>query len=118
MAALDLNFRTLYRRDLQVRLIDLALHLTAAVMLPGPWYLQWVPDVLVVPLWLHGMWTGRMLPEDSAVVRAHHVLHSWIVPALLLLTPVRAGYYVAALGLHWGAHYLIDIVTHDNWRDA
>lgn len=109
-----MSFRELYCQDLWARLGDAVLHVCAAIVLPGPWYLQWGPDLMVVFLWTHGMCTDKLLPQTHWALAVHRGLHSLqLLGALWLISDWN--YYVFALFLHFGAHWAIDCMTHKYW---
>lgn len=104
------------RWTIGLSLIDLVCHVTLSLILPGPFWFQFLPDLLVLPLWLHGYLTDRMLPATNPFIIAHRSLHS-IWPIVLLIsvaifTPVDTSTLIALAGLHWAAHLLVDLFTH------
>lgn len=115
-----MNFRTSYEADLPLRMLDLGLHVAAAVALPGPWWLQWLPEALSLPLWLHGMVTNRMLPQSSLALRLHRLLHLRgrdALPALVvLLVLANMQAFLTLACVHVLAHASIDHLTHgEGW---
>ena len=84
-----------------------------AWLLPGAWWLQYLPDVPVVPMWCWSMVTGRRLQEASWLVRWRTFTHSltiwsWACWFLLSIVLEQPWLFVHVLG-----HQLIDVVTHD-----
>lgn len=108
-----MTFRMAWFRDWRWRLFDGMLHGLAGLLLHS-WF-QWIPDVMLPCIWLHGMISNRRLPDDSVLLRIHRWLHS---------VYVVGGLWVAAhwspsavpLALNWSVHWLIDSFTHAVWH--
>lgn len=108
-------FRALYARNLRTRALDLALHIVCAVILPGSWWMQFVPDLVLPVLWGHGMVTDRFLPVGHPLLRVHRVLHLRHMHSLYLF--LAAVFLLPALALHLAAHAFIDLFTHgEPWQ--
>lgn len=108
------SFRAAYAADLPRRATDVAAHAVLAALLPGPWWLQYVPDALVPVLWLHGMATGRFLRASHPALRAHRALHGrgpvgW---AFLAASCVVGLAIRSSLPLHVAAHAAVDRLSH------
>jgi len=112
------SFRAAYRADIRMRLLDAILHLGAALLVAGPWWFQYVPDLVLPALWLRGMLTNRFEPPDSWLLQLHQSLHLrspheaitflWLF-ACALLNPL--------LALHIALHAAIDLCTHsEEWQ--
>jgi hypothetical protein len=109
------TFLRRWASDWPRRLPDAALHVLAALLAPGPWWVQYLPDLLLPALWGHGAATGRFLPADSVLLRALRAAHlrgAWaaagvaVYVALALALPVLVLPQVAV-------HLLIDLLTHE-----
>lgn len=112
------GFRSAYADTAQDRVLDVTMHLLAMAALPGAWWFQLLPDVVLPYLWLAGMWTDRFEPEWSLPLGLHRTLHlrgALQVPALVALMLVTLRW--PALGGMWLAHVAIDSVTHgEGWQ--
>lgn len=110
-----MNFRTSYAHTLPARALDLAAHVTAAIVLPGAWWLQFLPDMVLPLLWTRSMVTGRFAPESSWLLNMHRRLHlrvrrRWLMMATYLLWAI--GLRQPWLGVHVLMHVGIDYFTH------
>lgn len=112
MKAATTGFRAAALADWQWRVLDMALHVLAAAALPGPWVLQWLPDVALPALWVQSVWNDEFAPENRWALRIHRALHlrrhAWF--GLALMAPVFAAQPAAAL--HVLVHVGIDSLTH------
>lgn len=107
------EFRAAYRADRPWRLLDAGLHLVAALLLPGPFWLQYVPDICVGVVWWRSWQSGKFLPEADRALVLHRWLHlrgATVGGAALL------GLLVGLAGpvcvLHYVVHLAIDRLTH------
>lgn len=98
-----MNFRQLMKADISWRVIDLIGHCFLAWFLPGHWWYQFIPDIFVPFLFLHGMVTGKLLPLDSKLVWLNNFMHSWFIAILWL----AFGTYVRSSVLITGARLYI-----------
>jgi len=107
-------FRVAYVQTLPLRLVDVLMHLTVAFALPGPWWYQGLPDIMLPVLWTKAMITDTFEPDWSLLLAAHRTLHLRGRLGLLAgigvvccawLWPVLAGQLLA--------HVAIDTVTHE-----
>lgn len=113
------GFRGAWTADLKWRVVDVIGHAVLVFFLPGPWWLQWLPDMLLPVLWIHGMVTNRFLPPHSELINSHRSLHDPAVPLVLLWVGgvVHAQtLLILWVGLHWAGHVLWDRLTHQDWE--
>lgn len=115
------RFRSAWLGTWPLGVVDFVLHALAAWLLPGPWWWQWLPDMVMPVLWLHGMATNRMVDDDNWLLQVHRMLH--VRPPAVLLGVIlwvgTAGYVAAsgALLANIAAHIIIDRLTHDErWQ--
>lgn len=106
-----MGFRAEYRADWLRRLVDVMLHVTAAIILPAPFWAQWLPDVALVVMWPWSMVMDRKVAPRAPILLLHRFLHS---PEFGLIFGVVMAFYVPTVGVHWGIHVIIDVLTHDN----
>jgi hypothetical protein len=108
------TFRSAYRADLPLRAVDLGLHVVAAVLLPGPWWCQWLPDAVLPLLWLRGMAINEFDTDASSLLRLHRGLHlrglCWPLGVLFCACGgLVLGPWLVA---QWATHAVIDLFTH------
>jgi len=87
------------------RVLDFACHVTLALILPGHWWYQFLPDFLVTPIFLYGWITGRLLNEKNPVLRVHKFLHT-VWPAFIAIP------FSLSLAVQWALHLVVDLYTH------
>lgn len=117
------GFRRAWLADLGNRVPDLVLHSAAAMLLPGPWWLQWCPDVALPALWLRSVLSDKMAPEGSRVLQLHRLLHGKdrdvtmaFAATCVVWTALGSQLATAALA-HVAVHLAIDGVTHgEGWQ--
>jgi hypothetical protein len=112
------TFRSDYAADVPTRAADAALHALAALLLPGPWWFQYVPDAAVLPLWVRSMRGDCYASDRDWLLRAHRVLHLrasvWSLLSYLCLLLATGS---PVLVLHVLVHVGIDTLTHDGrWQ--
>ena len=113
-----MTFRAAYLQTVPVRVVDLACHAVLAVVLPGPWWWQYLPDVALPAVWVHSWRTDTFLGPSSRRLAAHRALHlrGEVGVAMLLVLAVPWAVW-PGLGVHWLAHVLVDRCTHDGrWQ--
>jgi len=120
------GFRSAWLRTAPRGLVDFMLHVAAAWWLPGPWWFQWLPDVLMPVLWLRSVVTDRMAAEDSSLLAWHRMLHIrdryFHSAAVFWWLATLAAWQL--LGVHWAVlivhvvvHAAIDRMTHEKgWQ--
>lgn len=112
------GFRAAWRATLPDRILDLCCHALLAYALPGHWWFQFLPDVMLPEMWLHGMVVDAFKPSWSLPLAAHRFLHlrgTYQVPALTALVFVTVWW--PELGGMWLAHVAVDSVTHgEGWQ--
>jgi hypothetical protein len=94
--------------------MDLGFHLALAFLLPGPGWLQFLPDAMLPLLWPVGMLTDSFMRPDGAALVLHRLLHlrgRWAMPAMCAV--LLAGVAWPSLAAHWLAHVAVDSLTHD-----
>ena len=108
-----MDFRSAFRSDIGVRLLDLTAHTFFAVTLPGSWWFQFAPDVFVPFLFLYSWRTNTLLSPKNPFVFTHELLHTLWIPLLLLvyglLTPSML---LLFFSLQWAMHLLVDQFSH------
>ena len=114
-------FRAMYRRDLGIRALDAIGHATLALLLPGLWWFQYLPDVMLPLVFGSSLFTNKLLAKRNPLLVVHKALHSNECLFLLLIAgaSVRLLYqrwWLVYLALHWMCHLALDSVTHDRWR--
>ena len=116
MTAVARPFRALYREDAPLRVLDVLAHALLALLLPGPFWAQYLPDLAVAVIFVRSWRLDAMLPEDDVWLRVHRALHlgrgsGWpMLPVAATLAIVVYAYPAAAL--HVLAHLSVDAVTH------
>lgn len=85
--------------------LDLAGHILWAVLLPGHWWYQFLPDVLLPYTFIRSLVSDRLLPEKDAGLFLHKFFHT-IWPALFLVASFPA------VGAQWVTHIIQDQFTH------
>lgn len=119
------GFRSWYLSDWKMRVIDAFAHLTFALILPGPVYLTWLPDIAIPALFIASMVSNRFLPGDFWLLRVHRFLHFrkriGIGISTLILCSLLSWHFINAtfgygLLLHYLAHILVDELTHDKLK--
>jgi hypothetical protein len=112
------TFRTAFRSDLRIRLIDAAGHAALAILLPGPWILQYAADAALPFVFGASLITNRLLQQTNPVLCLHKALHSPVWIAFWLAAGMWMGsYLMLCLSLHWACHLFLDELTHDRWRE-
>lgn len=126
-----MTFRSVWRADIKMRILDIVLHCLLAWLLPGHWWFQSLPDVAVPFLMLHGVLTNRLLAADNWLVVLHlEFFHSWalavgcligtgLVGGVVWLTDSDSALLPVGFGMfciHWLGHLLIDRFTHERWN--
>jgi hypothetical protein len=126
----DLSFRDSWKKDWKTRWIDNLCHIAFAVLIPGPWWFQFLPDAMVPVMFAISWKRDRFLQSQHTgdvhwMVAISKDLHNVLVPycllfviALLLLKgnmeeEVRITCWLC---LHWSGHLLIDAFTHRKWK--
>lgn len=112
-------FRSAWLGVWPLGLIDAVLHVAAAVWLPGPWWLQYLPDLALPLLWTRSMLTNRRAGDHSLLLKLHRLLHAR--PPLLgegvCLWAGLAFLWFPQLALHAAVHVVVDRLTHDRrWQ--
>ena len=111
-------FRKSWLSDWRARSIDAICHLTLALLIPGHWWFQYVPDMLVPVIWLWSFKTNAFLPKDSAILIAHKLLHDLrfmaLVTCFLVLIEATS---LKWLTVHWFFHLVVDSFTHEKWNE-
>ena len=121
------KFLRAYSSDRYDRILDLILHVLCGLALPGHWWYAFTPDIFVVPLWCHGVWTGKLLPSTNLLLHVHKALHSLnamiimsclsMVSAIIML--VRKDIFmfgVVCFAGQYCIHVFIDKLTHEKWK--
>jgi len=101
------------RDRLTVSIVDVCGHVCFAVLLPGPFWLQVLPDAFLPGLAFWSLKTDRLAPRGATIVHLHRVLHTLMLPIALTafwLATQRPIYGSAAL--QWTAHVIWDQFTH------
>lgn len=110
-----MTFRELLVSDVRVRVLDAVGHVVLAVVLPGSWWMQYLPDCLLPVIFGVSLYTNKLLSKRNPVLRVHRFLHSaWVVLALVLLARYRP--VVAYIALHFTWHLILDAFTHERWK--
>lgn len=135
------SFRTAYKKDIPVRIVDALLHLISAFALVKmlmhwylPWMLlQWTPDICLLAMWPYSMVTNKYLHNSAVLVYIHKSLHSGkvlfeslvitILYAVFLCLIAKSFHTLSFIVLdfkiiflfycNWGVHLLIDLFTHE-----
>lgn len=110
------SFRLAWRSNLPTRVLDACLHIALAAFLPGAWWYQYLPDVLVPVLLIHSLMTDKWLAPSSPLLRASKLLHSSISVAVCAVLAIK-GYAPWWLMAHWLCHLVVDMFTHDGWHE-
>jgi hypothetical protein len=92
----------------KIGLIDIVLHSIAGLLI-GKWWLQWIPDILLPVLLVHGFVTNRLM-TPNIITRAYRLMHTIWIPVVLLMMSFVAP--TGLLGIHWFVHVVIDQFTH------
>jgi hypothetical protein len=115
--AVRTGFRDAYRDNLLERLLDVCCHVLAALFLPGPWWLQFIPDLALPWLWLRSIATDRFADEHDPQLGLHRMLHlrGRHFPFGMLAAVLLSGVFISpAIAAHWLVHVAIDSVTHEH----
>lgn len=110
-----MSFRRLMLDDTAWRITDMLGHILMAIVLPGPWWLQFLPDVFVPLLMTKSLVSDKLLPRRNWLVVTNVTMHNIGFMALTcatILVSTHAIKFTLALTLQWGLHILWDIVTH------
>ena len=106
-----MGFRKLF--NWRYSALDFVLHLGLALAIPGPWWFQYVPDMMLPFIFTHSLMIDGLLPETTIVVKMHKYFHTlWPVLILSILAGMMFDVQIALLGIHWGCHILVDQFTH------
>lgn len=113
-----MNFRSEMKLDFNWRVIDLIGHIVLALTLPGKWWFQFLPDIVVPFIMVHGLVTNRLLKENNFILMYHRWLHSVLLAFGFLLGSYLFGYLQSGrtiglfIGCHWLGHVIWDGFTH------
>jgi hypothetical protein len=116
-----MSFRRQWLGTVPLGILDVCLHAAAAYMLPGAWWMQYVPDAVLPFLWLGSMARDTFVdPDDSSwLLDWHRVLHLrrfGVLPGAVLYVALAAATSLWLL-VHVVVHVGIDRVTHDGrWQ--
>lgn len=124
-----MTFIEIMKSDWKWRSVDLIGHMILALVLPGKWWFQFLPDILVPVLFMHGWITGRLITsKDNFVLRVllltHKNIHSVLMPVCFILGAF-IGYTVShstkvvglLIGCQWLGHIIWDGFTHKlDWQ--
>lgn len=113
------GFRAAWREDMPLRFLDMSAHAMLAWALPGPWWLQFLPDVVLPALWTCGMLTDQFDDGSGWLLRAHRLLHLRLRPVafVCMLFLVATAIAYPPLAGAWLAHVAVDRITHDErWQ--
>ena len=106
-------FRTAWVADLPWRAIDLSAHIVLALLLPGPWWLQWLPDVMLPVLWVSSWASNAWLPDGDWRLEAHRALHLRSgLGGLVACAVLAGGLWWPAILAHAVGHWAVDWLTH------
>jgi len=113
-------YRTEMKKDLKLRIVDFIGHLIFALLLPGPWWSQYLPELVGPILLVHGLRTDRILPRDHPLIQIQNFLHTVYVPLLLILTSFVFDIHVLYIWrfvLQYTVHIIWDQFTHElEWQ--
>lgn len=119
---MPVSFRQHVYDDIPWRVLDALLHGLAAFIcvwrVPGNhWYYQWLPDALVPILWGYSWVKDRFLSQSNWLLVVHlRVLHNPLLPVGLGLLWLFVSPVFFALFVNIAVHHLIDLGTHENWK--
>lgn len=117
-----------------MRLVDLLLHIAAAVFIVSiimQWYrtwmlCQWFPDMYLLVLWPYSMITNKYLPRDNFFVVMHRANHAWQTGLIFFVLFISYTFILArsndrfsilfVVFANWFSHLAIDAFTHEGVR--
>jgi len=107
------RFREALANRWPISLADTVGHVMLAVLLPGRWWFQVLPDGLLPVALFLSLRSDRFLPEGATLLIVHRLLHTiWPVLALLGLMALSHSEVIGFMALQWFAHVLWDQFTH------
>ena len=117
------SFRASWRHDWRTRAIDRMCHIIAGATLPGPWWFQFLPDLMVIPMMIISLTTNQFLKSTNVLVAVSKALHNlgWVILWFsIYMCDFSPNHYkmnwAYALGVQWAVHLIIDMFTHRRWR--
>jgi hypothetical protein len=110
-----MNFRTSLKKDIPLRIVDLIGHVCFAIILPGHWWFQFLPDVFIPMLLLHSILTNELMYEKTGALLWHKFLHTIYGPIFLgcfgaIWSTPKIGAMIGVQGL---VHVIWDQLTHE-----
>lgn len=113
-------YHTEMKKDLRLRIVDFIGHLLFALLLPGPWWSQYLPELVGPVLLVHGIISGRILPRDHPLIQIQNFLHTIYVPVLILITAMFFDLRVLHIWMYvlqYTVHIVWDQFTHElEWQ--
>ena len=107
------SFRKAVTTNAGIRLIDLLGHVSLGVLLPGPFWFQFLPDICLLVLFPGSWRNDRLLSEKHPIVFLHKLFHTITFPAVLLSCAfVLQHAILLMLGTQWLLHIGWDAATH------
>ena|SRR5208337_4526394 len=107
------SFRNLVTTNAGARLIDILGHVALGILLPGPFWFQFLPDSCLLILFPASWFHDRLLSEKHAIVFLHKLLHTVTFPAAILAFAfILQDAVLLMLAVQWLAHVGWDAITH------
>jgi hypothetical protein len=115
-----MEFRKLMLQDSKWRIVDMVGHIVMSIMLPGSWWMQFIPDVFVPVLMLKSLKSNKLLPDKHWAVIGNVAMHSIIgsmsicVIVFVCTDDIR---FASFMWLQWLLHIAWDSFTHvQDWN--
>lgn len=109
-----MSFRNIIVNRWPIAVIDLIGHCVLAYALPGKWWFQFLPDIMLPFIFACSWFYNAKLAEDDPVLVVHKLFHTiWPVVSYMLCFWFSSNDKIyIAIALQWGSHVIWDQATH------
>jgi hypothetical protein len=114
----NMQFRKEMWEDLPLRIADFIGHALMAWLIPGPFWSQYLPELVGPICLIHGLRTNKIMSQSNPLIKIQNFLHTiYPVLGLVVLALVLSSEKVLWMSIQYFSHILWDQCTHEKaWQ--